>query len=118
MSNNIHVDEVTWDISERNGSIYRIYDAAQVLQSIMTRLLTVEQEWFMDLTAGLPWFTEMTGRHADIRTIRSYITNEIINTPGVSSLQGLEMDYDIVKRKLDIEFIYTNIYGESVTGSL
>lgn len=117
MSVNIAINEA-WDIEVVNGVIVRSFDTDQVRQLIETRLLLVQQEWFLDLSAGLPWFTEMTGRQANQFTIRSYISNEIINTPGVESLQSLDMDYDSGARKLNIVYVYTDVFGEQVTGNL
>lgn len=105
-----------WDIQELNGTIQRISGERQILQLIETRLMTVQQEYFLDLSAGLPWFSEMTGRNTNIHTIRSYISNEIITTEGVESLQALDIDYK--NRKLNINFIYTDIYGNEASGSL
>ena len=117
MSVNIAINE-SWDIAVVNGVIQRSFDTTQVRQLIETRLLLVRQEWFLDLNAGLPWYTEMTGRNVNPFTVRSYISNEIVNTPGVESLQSLEMDYDSAARKLNLVYVYTDVFGEQVTGNL
>lgn len=118
MSVNIALNRDTWDIEEINGAIHRVFDSRQVLQLVETRILTIQQEWFLDLSSGLPWYTEMMGRHTDVFTIRSYLSDEIIDTPGVESIQNIEADYDSLNRKLAISYKFTDIFGIQASGNL
>jgi len=49
-----------------NGQIARVSKSDAILQTIKTRLLLIYQEWFLDLSKGLPWFTQMMGHRFDI----------------------------------------------------
>ena len=101
-----------------NGQIARRTSTEGVLQLIKTRLLTVQEEWFMDLNAGLPWYTEMLGKPVDLYKVRSYISSEIVQTNGVNELLSLELLYNNTDRKLDVEFTYSDIYGNIIEGSI
>lgn len=106
----------THDLYIANGQIARVTKSDSIMQAIKTRLLTVAEEWFMDLSAGLPWYTEMSGRNADLYLIRSYISSEITGTEGVDVLLSLELEYNNKDRKLDVLFKYTDIYGNTLEG--
>ena len=106
------------DLYINNGQIARISSSDAIIQLVKTRLLLVREEWFMDLSAGLPWFSKMMGRNPNPYKIRSYVAKEIILTEGVSELKSLELVYNNAERKLDILFSYTDIYGNTVEGTL
>ena len=106
------------DMYVMNGQIARKSNSDAILQTIKTRLLTVQEEWFLDLSAGLPWFTKMAGKNADLYTVRNYLTREITASPGVDSLISLNLQYNSEARKLDIEFAYTDIYGRTMQGAM
>lgn len=101
-----------------NGQIARVSASDAILQLVKTRLLLVREEWFMDLGAGLPWFTQMMGRNISLYRTRSYVSKEIILAEGVSELKSLELVYNKELRKLDISFSYTDIYGNTVEETL
>jgi len=106
------------DLYINNGQIARVSASDTILQLVKTRLLLVREEWFMDLSAGLPWFSKMMGRNPDPYKIRSYVAKEIILTEGVNELKSLELVYNKGERKLDIFFSYTDTYGNTVEGTL
>lgn len=106
------------DLHIINGQIARVSNSDAVLQLVKTRLLLMREEWFMDLSAGLPWFSKMMGRNPNPYKIRSYVAKEIILTEEVSELKSLELVYNKEIRKLDILFSYTDIYGNTVEGNL
>jgi hypothetical protein len=98
--------------------IARLHDSDAVLQTVRTRLLLVSQEWFLDLDSGLPWFTEIAGKSANLFRTRSYIAREILGTDGVVELKKLTLDFDKAKRKLSIEFEYVDEYGNTINGGV
>lgn len=106
------------DMYVANGQIARVTKSEAILQAIKTRLLTVQEEWFMDLSAGLPWYTKMMGKPANLYKIRSYLSGEITGTQGVDTLLSLELGYNNTDRKLEISFQYTDMYGNTLEGIL
>lgn len=105
------------DMYIMNGQIARVANSDVIVQLIKTRLLTVQEEWFMDLSAGLPWYTKMLTKPADLYKVRSYLSREIIATEGVDRLISLELQYNSGERKLDVNFKYTDTYGNTVEGT-
>ncbi len=101
-----------------NGQVARYTKSDTVMQTIKTRLLTVQEEWFMDLSAGLPWYTKIMVKNADLYKVRNYLSREIIATKGVTSLVSLALSYNNKKRKVDVIFKYNDIYGKTLEGDL
>ena len=116
--NTYAIDQTSGDMQVVNGQILRVRDSDCVLQLVRTRLLTVQEEWFMDLAAGLPWFTKMMGKPVNLYKVRNYVSNEIAQTNGVKELLSLELVYNNIGRKLEIQFSYTDVYGNTVEGAI
>lgn len=112
------LDTTTNDMSTTGGRITRVYDSEAIMQLVKTRLMTIRQEWFLNLDAGLPWFTDLTGKNVDLYKIRSHVAVSIVNTPGVVGLGAVELDLSPTDRKLEIAFTYTDQYGRTATGEL
>ena len=113
---NVQALDENHDLYIKNGQIARLYGSEAVMQNVKTRLLLVEEEWFMDLSAGLPWFTKMMGRNPNPYTIRAYIAKQVIATDEVKELKSLELVYNNTDRKMDINFSFTDIYGNTNEG--
>jgi hypothetical protein len=116
--NGMQLNKETHDISVTDGQISRVTASDEIAQRIKTRILLVQQEWFLNLEAGLPWFTELTGKNVDLYKVRSYISLLINQTEGVDQLVSLDLDVDQSSRKLNIEFKYIDIYGNTISGDL
>lgn len=108
----------THDLYISNGQIARHKDSSSVMQTVKTRLLLVYQEWFLNLSSGLPWFTTMLGKNFNIWRIRSLIGKEILATNEVNELTSLDLQYNSTERKVDINFTYTDTYGVTQIGSI
>lgn len=111
--NGMYLDKSSHDIEALNGAIRRTVDADEIKQRIKTRLLLVQEEWFLDLSSGLPWFTELTGRDVDLYKVRSFVSLLIKNTDGVEELVSLELNLDD-NRKLEIEFKCIDVFGNQI----
>lgn len=105
-------------VDPETGQLARLTDSDAVLQTVKTRLLLVQQEWFVNLDAGLPWFTELMGNNPNLFKIRTYIAKQIIGTDGVDKLKTLQLNFNKAERKLDIEFEYVDVYGTTISGGL
>jgi len=110
----IYPDTITSDIQLKDGAIMRSTNSDAILENVKQRLLTIEQEWFLDLEQGLPWFTELTGRNTSIEKIRAYVSQEIRETVGVFELLSLNIAMEQETRKLEIAFEYRDIFGQTI----
>jgi hypothetical protein len=103
----INMDEDTHQVARSNAS-------RAIGETIKSRVLLQRGEWFLKLTQGIPWLTDILGRNNDINMIRSFVTAEIIQTWGVDEVLSLDLIVDKNSRKLDIMFKYRDIYGNII----
>ncbi len=101
----------TGDYKFGNGQAdFLIDDAAEIAQRILTRLLLMRGEWFLDKTDGTPYATEILGAHTkpfyDLA-----IQERILRTPGVVSIIDYQSNFDSVKRSLTVSASVETIYG-------
>ncbi len=111
-------DNLTYDVRVENGQLVRAYDSEAVRENVRQRLLTVYQEWFLDLTEGLPWFTELTGRNVSLDRIKSAVARTIASTKYVEELISIDVSYDKTIRKLLIQFEYRDSFNQLIREEL
>ena len=86
-------------------------DAPQgVAQAVQTALLLFAGEWFLDLTAGVPWMQNVLGPRAQ-GAYDTVIQNAIINVDGVMSLNSYRSTLDPTTRALSVTASITTAYG-------
>ena len=102
----IDIDSLHYDMSVVDGRIKRAHDSDAVEQSVRERLLTFQQEWFMDLDQGLPWLTKLTGRSVIPTTLRGYIAANVINTEHVTTVKSVRFGTPTKERNVGIEVIF------------
>jgi hypothetical protein len=117
-STSVYPDSRSTDIQVTNGSIDRAYLSDSVLENVKQRILTVYQEWFLNLNEGLPWFTELTGKNVNIETVKAHIARAVNSTVGVLELMEITLIPNPSNRKLNVSFKYKDIYGETRIGDL
>jgi hypothetical protein len=73
-----------------------------VAQSIQTRLLLWEGEWFLDNTNGTPWSQEVLGYGTT--AIRDQVLKaRILETPGVTSIVSFDSSLNPTTRKYTVQ---------------
>lgn len=83
-----------------------------VAQAVGTRLKLLQGEWFLDVTAGTPYSTQVLGTHTQA-TYDIAIQNEILGTEGVLSISNYTSNVDTVTRALGISATIDTIYGQT-----
>ena len=106
----VYPDNITNDIYLDNHSIARCYESEAVRQNVKERLLTIREEWFLNLEQGLPWFTELHGRNVALETVRVYVVECVTQTAGVLELLSVDVNA-IGGRVLVVTLEYRDIYG-------
>lgn len=86
-------------------------DAEATSQAVETRLLLIEEEWFLDTEAGLPWLQRIMVKPSNLSLAESLIKQEILNTEGIDTIRTFTMLFDRNTRVLDIQATVTTIYG-------
>jgi hypothetical protein len=111
------LDKLTNDIYFEKGELQLIKDVQndpkQIEQNLKTRLLFFREEWFLDTSVGLPYFSDIMVKTPNIPNISAIIKSEILKVTGVKSIEMFDLFYDIPKRKLTVNFTVSTIYGSA-----
>lgn len=104
-----------WDIIWRNGPLLKI-DTTQPLtetvgQRLKIRLLSFQNEWFMDTTYGVPWWQRLLGVKQTSKAAADLIfQQQILLEPGVKEITSFESTF--VNRKYSLTFQVRVVTGE------
>lgn len=86
-------------------------DQEATAQAVRTRLLLLEEEWFLDTDAGVPWLQRIMVKPTDLPLAEALIKAEILGTEGILSIESFSMAFDRETRALVIGATVRNIYG-------
>ncbi|KVE23797.1 hypothetical protein WS67_21445 [Burkholderia singularis] len=81
-----------------------------VAQAVLTRLRLIQGEWFLDVTAGMPWATDVLGKYTD-GTADTAIRQCILGTQGVTELTNYSSSIDPQTRALKVTATINTFYG-------
>lgn len=100
------------DLIISGGRIAVVTDGAEVVQHVRTRLQFYMEEWFLDLSAGVPYFQSVFVKPVNLANIESIFKTKILQTPGVRKLLEFNMTYDGgSSRKLTVSFSAETTFG-------
>jgi hypothetical protein len=104
----------TGDMTFGQGtSNYLVNSSAAVAQIIGTTLKLWLGEWFLNLSAGIPWSTQIAGRNT-LPLATMILRSAILNVPGVTSIGSLT--YTLVNRSFTVTITNVmTIYGPAGT---
>lgn len=94
-------------------------NAEATAQNVRTRLQTIQGEWFLDVSAGVPYLDNdyvskaITDKPADLAFAESSIQEEILDTDGVSSLDSFASEFDSETRVLSVQASVETEFGST-----
>lgn len=92
------------------GADYHVDTPECVAQAVKTRLALLTGEWFLDLTEGTPYRTQVWGKHTK-ETYDPLLRQRILQTEGVSELVSYASTFDPQTRKLTVSAELNTVYG-------
>lgn len=92
------------DLLVVNGDLVIVADMAAIKQEIYIRLQFIAGEWFLDTTAGLPYFDNILVKSPNLAAIRTIFMDEILSSAGVKSVLKLDLDFNRKERTLTVTF--------------
>ncbi len=102
------------DLVLENGTTVTLSGAAYARQRVEVSLDFCLGEWFLDTRQGLPYFRDVLIKRPNAETVRSVITRAILNTPGITRVDSLELSFDTGNRKLTVFFEATYQDGQPI----
>ena len=73
-------------------------------QHVKQRLWTFRGEWFLDTNLGIGWFQSILKKAFDPVEVETEFIIGITDTPGIESLNYLDLDLNVSTRQLTVEF--------------
>lgn len=98
-----------WQFGKGRALYLRRSDA--IRQSVVTRLRSFTNDWFLDVTAGIDWIG-LLGQKGTQRRIERAIERTVLATQGVKSIERLEVTGPDDQRKLTVNLAYTDIFDQ------
>lgn len=86
-----------------------------VAQSLRVRLAMFKGEWFLDQTAGVPYYQDLLGKKFNEIRARAAFRTVILATPGVGTLDALTVAYSGITRTLRVTWRVTCTFGDTIT---
>lgn len=81
-----------------------------VAQAVGTRLALWQGDWWLDLSQGMTWKTQVLGKYTgDVRDVA--IQNQILNTPGMQSLGSYASQLTRGIRQFAVQTVLVTQYG-------
>lgn len=104
----------TGDWSFGKGRANYARRSAAIQQSVVTRLRSFTDDWFLDISAGSPWAELLGTKQTQARILRE-VEARILATDGVRTIDRLRLTGVDKQRAAAIELSITDIYDTSIT---
>jgi hypothetical protein len=106
-------DSVTGDyvFGHQQNDFYRDQPEA-VAQAVKTRLALFTGEWFLDVTDGTPWTTQVLDKYTKDQ-YDAAIQDRILGTPGVTQLSAYSSSVNTTTRALTVTATIDTQYGSA-----
>lgn len=114
----IALDPITNDLVFEDFDFDLVDDTRQIMQNLAIRLRFVLGEWYLDITAGVPYFEVFFIKAPNQIQIESILKEEIVNTRGIVELTSFESDFDTRNRVFSVKFGARSISGEELLKEL
>jgi len=101
------------------NNAFLINSPEAVGQAVLTRLNLFLGEWFIDITDGTPWLTEILGKRFSTTNPDAAIKQRILGTQGVTEITDYSSAYNGNARSITVNATLNTIYGATtITGTL
>lgn len=92
------------------GADFLVNSRECVGQKILTRLLLMSGEWFLDFTEGTPYATQILGKNTG-SLYDLAIQQRVLDTDGVTAIDNYSSSLDNVNRHLAVSMDVDTIFG-------
>ncbi len=99
------------DMTFGHGIADMAVQAEACAQNVKTRLLLLQQEWFLDTDAGVPWLQDIMVKPANLLVAQAEIKRCILQTDGVQAIERFDLLFDSQTRKMTVVAALKTIYG-------
>jgi len=105
------LDKTTHDLVFKNNDLALVRDADKLVQKLKQRLLFFQGDWFLDTSAGLPYFSDIFVKQPNINDVDSIFKVEIVETEDVQELLSFTSSFENDVRKYSLKFSVGSPFG-------
>jgi len=102
----------TGDLDLTGHRLNLITGEAAIEQQVRLRVRYFEGSWFLDERQGIPYFRSILIKAPDLELVESLFRTAIRGTPGISTVNSMELTLDTPTRALTVRFTATMDTGE------
>lgn len=113
----IEIVTATGMVQLTDGDFAFVAGDAAIQQAIVFTLQLTQGEWFANLTAGIPWFTDVLGTKFNLDQIRSVFQTKVAAVEGVQAIKRLAISFDNAARALTVEYEIQTIFSDSLNAT-
>lgn len=113
----IEIVTATGMVQLTDGDFAFVAGDAAIQQAIVFTLQLTQGEWFANLTAGIPWFTDVLGTKFNLDQIRSIFQTKVAAVEGVQAIKRLAISFDNAARALTVEYEIQTIFSDSLNAT-
>jgi len=99
------------------GKAVYLTKSAAIQQNVVTRLKSFTDDWFADMSDGVPWFDLLGERSTDRQLLRE-VEKTVLQTFGVRSIDRLRLANTGADRIATLEITITDIFNETFTNTV
>lgn len=104
MAVDIKIDRTTKDIVIEGGLLQLVSGSEAAAQRIWTRLHTQIGEWFLDLTFGLPFKSDILVKNPDMTLVSGLLADEMVAGGGEGSrMEKHNLQLGTTERELSVD---------------
>lgn len=98
------IDLVTGDLVRDSGRFVRVDGLEAVQQHVWIRLQIFREEVRLDQEKGMRFIGLLLAKGTSLAEIEGEISGQILDTPGVETVDDLTLDFDGETRRLTVDF--------------
>lgn len=94
------------------GDLVLTRDLDAIRQAVNVHLLLFRGEWFLDTSAGVPWFDRILVKSPNLKAIEAVFRSEIESVSGVTRVTAIDLTFDRSSRRLRVNWSASTDLGE------
>lgn len=115
---NLKIDDSTGDLVVTSGQLLLISDGDSIKQAVRARLRTLQGEWFLDTTLGVPYEQQVLVKNPNIPALSAVFRSAIETVDGVDEVTELSLNFDAAERTLEVTFKASTDTGELIADTV
>jgi hypothetical protein len=100
----LKLNSTSWDLEIENGDLVIVDHSQAVGQNLRQALSLFFGEWFLDTSAGVPYYQSILLKNPDPASIDGVLKNAILSVKGVDELLSFDLMYESTTRELRVEY--------------